>query len=244
MRSKSGSSNFFGNEKATLRPQVSLFEKLKLDVYCWVPCKLVCHEANLTALGKETMGAGSVSTTAPNIVGSSWALLASLSRYTNQIKAFSGILLWFWRFSQTQVWKFYPNRIEILVLNALLSSPKIKATTSAWIYEICDHFWSICPSRCGYRASSGRSFRQSPADGSALCCALRAHICSEPLAGRQSQHRVCRSCASLRAGFQCFEHVWTSFRMIPLYLRINKIKLLIVWTTTQWLESNTNDWIL
>eukprot|EP00913_Durusdinium_trenchii_P030078 g28185.t1 len=49
-------------------------------------------DADLAAgLGKE-MGAGSVSTTAPNVV-----------------------------------WKFYPNRIEILVLNALISSPKIKA---------------------------------------------------------------------------------------------------------------------
>eukprot|EP00434_Breviolum_minutum_P006543 symbB.v1.2.005776.t1/scaffold289.1/size287290/21 len=44
----------------------------------------------VAGLGKE-MGAGSVSTTAPNVV-----------------------------------WKFYPNRIEILVLNALISSPKIK----------------------------------------------------------------------------------------------------------------------
>lgn len=48
-------------------------------------------DADLAAgIGKE-MGAGSVSTTAPNVV-----------------------------------WKFYPNRIEILVLNALISSPKIK----------------------------------------------------------------------------------------------------------------------
>ncbi|CAJ1353959.1 unnamed protein product [Effrenium voratum] len=48
-------------------------------------------DADLAAgLGKE-MGAGSIQTTAPNVV-----------------------------------WKFYPNRIEILVLNALLSSPKIK----------------------------------------------------------------------------------------------------------------------
>lgn len=39
------------------------------------------------------LGAGSVNTTAPNVV-----------------------------------WKFYPTRTEILVLNALLSSPKIKAS--------------------------------------------------------------------------------------------------------------------
>eukprot|EP00438_Fugacium_kawagutii_P009373 Skav231279 [mRNA] locus=scaffold161:73167:77355:+ [translate_table: standard] len=45
----------------------------------------------VAGLGKE-MGAGSATSTAPNVV-----------------------------------WKFYPNRIEILVLNALISSPKIKA---------------------------------------------------------------------------------------------------------------------
>ena len=31
-----------------------------------------------------------------------------------------------WHNLPHKVWKFYPNRIEILVLNALISSPKIK----------------------------------------------------------------------------------------------------------------------
>ena len=77
------------------------------------------HSADSAGIGKE-MGAGSVSTTAPNI--------AEISELAGPDRTPDSFL--------TKVWKFYTNRIEILVLNALISSPKIKVGLFEPIWEV------------------------------------------------------------------------------------------------------------
>lgn len=60
--------------------------------------------------------------------------------------------------------------------------------------------------KCWWLTSRGGRFWQSAPDGFAVCCALWAYLCSEPIAGCSRQHRICWSSVNLSQ--MCLQN-WT-----------------------------------